>query len=68
MLKKSSYNKTIKGHRINNASGFSMLQLEEANVATVIGDAFGAPDCIRISYAASEENIRTAFCKNKRGA
>ena len=34
-----------------------MYLLEEANVATVTGEAFGNPNCIRISYAASEENI-----------
>ncbi len=51
------FGKTIKGKTINSASDFAMLLLEEANVATVTGEAFGAPDCIRISYAASQENI-----------
>ncbi|MCF6222806.1 MAG: pyridoxal phosphate-dependent aminotransferase [Flavobacteriaceae bacterium] len=51
------FGKTIKGKVIKDASDFSMLLLEEANVATVTGDAFGAPDCIRISYAASQENL-----------
>ena len=55
------FGKTIKGAQINNASDFSMLLLEKANVATVTGDAFGAPDCIRISYAASTENLKEAF-------
>jgi len=55
------FGKTIKGKTINGASDFAMLLLEEANVATVTGDAFGAPDCIRISYAASQENIREAI-------
>jgi len=59
------FGKTFKGHKINNASDFSMLLLEEANVATVTGEAFGAPDCIRISYAASEENIRKAIAQIK---
>ena len=40
---------------------FSMLLLEEANVATVTGDAFGAPNCIRMSYAASESQLREAI-------
>jgi aspartate aminotransferase len=35
--------------------------LENAHVATVTGDAFGNADCIRISYAASEKNIRIAI-------
>jgi len=57
----SFFGKTIKGNKINNASDFSILLLEEANVATVTGDAFGAPKNIRISYAASEENLRKAI-------
>ncbi|MFK5879076.1 MAG: pyridoxal phosphate-dependent aminotransferase [Flavobacteriaceae bacterium] len=60
------FGKTIKGHKIDNASDLSMLLLEEANVATVTGEAFGAPDCIRISYAASEENIRRAIAQIKK--
>ncbi len=55
------FGKTIKGKTINGASDFAMLLLEEANVATVTGDAFGAPDCIRISYAASQDNIKEAI-------
>ena len=39
----------------------SMLLLEEAHVATVTGDAFGEPNCIRISYAASQEQIKEAL-------
>jgi len=54
------FGKTVKGRSINNASDFSMLLLEEAHVATVTGEAFGNPDCIRISYAASEAQIREA--------
>ena len=55
------YGKTIKGRTIKNASDISMLFLEEVNVATVTGDAFGAPNCLRISYAASQENIIEAI-------
>ena len=55
------FGKTIKGRMIGNASDFAMLLLEEANVATVTGSAFGDPNCIRISYAASEANIREAI-------
>lgn len=51
------FGKTIKGKTIANANDFAMLLLEEANVATVTGEAFGAPNCIRISYAASEANL-----------
>ena len=56
------FGKNIKGTPINTASDFSMYLLEKANVATVTGEAFGNPNCIRISYAASEEAISEA-CK-----
>ena len=59
------FGKTIKGNEIKNASDFSMLLLEEANVATVTGEAFGAPDCIRMSYAASELQLREAIKRIK---
>ena len=59
------FGKTIKGFTINNANDFALFILEKANVATVTGDAFGAPDCIRISYAASEKNIREAIRRIK---
>jgi len=54
------FRKTLKGKTIANASDFALYLLEEAHVATVTGDAFGNGNCIRISYAASEEHIRTA--------
>ena len=60
------FGKTINGTTINNASDFAMYLLEEANVATVTGDAFGTPNCIRISYAASEEQIREAIARIKK--
>ncbi len=53
----SFFGKTLNGVVINNASDFAMYLLEYANVATVTGQAFGNPDCIRISYAASDEEI-----------
>lgn len=55
------FGKTIKGKTIANANDFSMFLLEEANVATVTGDAFGAPNCIRLSYAASVEQLQEAI-------
>jgi aspartate aminotransferase len=55
------FGKTIQGKIINNSSDFSMLLLEEAKVATVSGDAFGAPNCIRISYAASQDELKEAI-------
>ncbi len=59
------FGKTIKGKTIANAGDFSMLLLEEANVATVTGEAFGAPDCIRMSYAASVEQLQEAIRRIK---
>ena len=54
------FGKTIQGKTISTASDFSMFLLEEAHVATVTGEAFGNDACIRISYAASVENIQEA--------
>ena len=50
---------------INNADDLCMYVLDEAHVALVTGAAFGAPNCVRISYAASEENLRSAISKIK---
>ncbi len=55
------FGKTIKGKTIENANDFALFLLEEAHVATVTGEAFGNPNCIRISYAASQEEIKTAI-------
>lgn len=59
------FGKTIKGKKIETASDFSMLLLESAHVATVTGEAFGSPYCIRISYAASEAALREAVRRIK---
>lgn len=62
----SLFGKTFKGKKIANASDFSLFLLEEALVATVTGDAFGNPNCIRISYAASQAQITEAVTRIKR--
>ncbi|MGB7786411.1 MAG: pyridoxal phosphate-dependent aminotransferase [Salinimicrobium sp.] len=59
------FGKTIKGYKINDATDFSMFLLEEALVATVTGEAFGSPNCIRLSYAASEAEIEEAMKRIK---
>ena len=46
---------------IENSTDLALYLLEEAHVATVGGDAFGDPDCFRMSYATSDENIREAM-------
>ncbi|TKD59183.1 pyridoxal phosphate-dependent aminotransferase [Flavobacterium sp. ASW18X] len=61
----SYFGKELNGTTINNASDFAMYLLEHANVATVTGDAFGNPNGIRISYAASEEEIKEAINRIK---
>ncbi|SCY71845.1 pyridoxal phosphate-dependent aminotransferase [Flavobacterium caeni] len=61
----SFFGKTLKGQTINNADDFSMYLLSEANVATVTGDAFGNPNCIRISYATSEDVLTEAIKRIK---
>ena len=60
------FGKTINGVKIENASDFSLFLLEKANVATVTGEAFGTPNCIRLSYAASESQIREAIKRIKK--
>lgn len=50
---------------INSSTDLAMYLLEEAHVATVGGDAFGDSDCFRMSYATSDENIRTAMGRIK---
>ncbi|MGV3695638.1 pyridoxal phosphate-dependent aminotransferase [Flavobacterium sp.] len=61
----SFFGKTLRGKLINTAEDLSMYLLSEANVATVTGDAFGNPNCIRISYATSEGLLTEAFKRIK---
>jgi aspartate aminotransferase len=61
----SFFGKTLRGTEIKNADDFSMYLLGEANVATVTGDAFGNPNCIRLSYATSEEQLTEALRRIK---
>ena len=57
--------KSYKGKTIENTNDLALFLLEEAHVATVGGDAFGDPDCFRMSYATSDENIREAMSRIK---
>ena len=59
------FGKTLRGKNINTASDLSIYLLEEAKVATVTGEAFGDPNCIRLSYAASESDIKEAIRRIK---
>jgi aspartate aminotransferase len=60
------FGKTIDGYKINNASDMSLFLLDRALVATVTGDAFGDPSCIRISYAASQDQLIEAIKRIKK--
>ncbi|MFL1683039.1 MULTISPECIES: pyridoxal phosphate-dependent aminotransferase [Bacteroidales] len=52
-------------HVIKTSDDLAMYLLEDAHVATVGGDAFGAPDCLRFSYATSDENLKEALRRIK---
>lgn len=57
----SFFGKSDGNHTINNSTDLAMYLLEVGHVATVGGDAFGDPDCFRMSYATSDENICEAI-------
>ncbi|MDR2121899.1 MAG: pyridoxal phosphate-dependent aminotransferase [Flavobacteriaceae bacterium] len=59
------FGQTIQGHLINNSDDFALLLLEKAHVATVGGVSFGDNNCIRLSYAASEEELTEALKRIK---
>jgi aspartate aminotransferase len=57
----SYFGKSYNGRVIEKSGDLAMYLLEEGHVACVGGDAFGAPNCIRMSYATSDENLVKAF-------
>lgn len=59
------FGKSTDGYYIKNSTDLSMYLLEKAHVATVGGDAFGESNCLRMSYATSDENIQEAFRRIK---
>ena len=61
----SFFGKSYNGFTVHNADDMCMYLLSEALVALVTGDAFGDPNCIRISYAASEETLTEAMKRIK---
>lgn len=61
----SFYGKACGDKVINNSTDLAMFLLEEGHVATVGGDAFGDPECFRMSYATSDDNIREAMKRIK---
>ena len=56
----SFFNKSYKDYTIKNADDLTMYILESAKVALVTGNAFGSPNCVRISYASSIESLQIA--------
>ena len=61
----SFYGKTDGERTIQNSTDLAMYLLEVGHVATVGGDAFGDPECFRMSYATSDDNIREAMRRIK---
>lgn len=61
----SYFGKSLDGKEIKDATDLSIYLLEDSNVSVVTGDAFGDPNCIRMSYAASEEDLKTAMARIK---
>ena len=62
----SFFGKTVENHTINNSDDLAMYLLEVGHVACVGGASFGAPECIRMSYATSDENIVEAMRRIKK--
>lgn len=61
----SYFGKSDGTHTINNSGDLAMYLLEEGHVATVAGEAFGAPDCFRMSYATSDDKLKEALQRIK---
>lgn len=61
----SFYGKSAHGRTVNNSDELAMYLLEVGHVACVGGTSFGAPECIRMSYATSDENIVEAIRRIK---
>ena len=61
----SFFGKSYNGTTINTSTDLAMFILEKGHVATDAGDAFGSPECFRMSYATSDENIIEAMRRIK---
>ena len=59
------FGKKIGDQTIENSGDLCMYLLESGHIATVPGAAFGAPDCVRISFANSDENLEEAMKRLK---
>jgi aspartate aminotransferase len=61
----SFYGKSVNGRQINNSGDLCLYLLEEGHIATVSGESFGEPECIRISFATSDDNLVEAMKRMK---
>ncbi len=61
----SYFGKSTGNYKIDNASDLCMYLLNEAHVSLVTGEAFGSPECVRLSYAASEDELKEAIARIK---
>ena len=59
------FGKSDGNNTIDNASELCLYLLDHARVSLVTGEAFGDPNCLRLSYAASEEDLREALSRIK---
>jgi len=59
------FGKSVEGKKIRDSGDLCMYLLESGHIATVPGSAFGAPDCVRISFATSDENLEKAMIRLK---
>ena len=59
------FGKSVEGKEIKDSQDLCMYLLESGHIAAVPGAAFGAPDCIRISFANSDENLEKAMDRLK---
>jgi aspartate aminotransferase len=59
------FGKSVNGKKINTAADLCLYLIEDAHISTVPGEAFGDPDCIRISFANSDENLVEAMKRMK---
>jgi aspartate aminotransferase len=59
------FGKSVDGKEIKDSDDLCMYLLESGHIATVPGSAFGAPNCVRISFANSDENMEEAMIRLK---
>lgn len=62
----SFFGKSVNGKKIENAGDLCMYLIEEGHIALVPGDAFGDPNCLRISYAAADDKLVEAMKRMKK--